>query len=238
MTGRLQKNAIQLLQRIGKTANSMGMDAFLAGGTVRDLLLGAKNLDLDIVVEGEAIKLGEKLSQELNAALVVHKSFGTCTLVTKDNLKIDLTTARKETYKRPAAFPTVEFSSLKDDLARRDFTINAMAISLNKENFGQLIDFFGGARDLSQGVIRVMHDGSFIDDPTRIFRAVRFERRFGFSIDARTLKLIKAAIRKKMLEKVSKGRIQKEMILINKEKNRAKMLDRLREFPLWHYSAL
>lgn len=201
----------------------MGCAAFLVGGTVRDMVLGVKNLDLDIVVEGppdrcgdisragDAIKLGEKLLEKFGGALVVHRQFGTCTLVTKKGLKIDLATARKEIYARPAALPTVEFSSLKDDLARRDFTINSMAVSINKDDFGRLIDLCGGKSDLERGIIRVMHDKSFIDDPTRIFRARRFASRLGFSIEPHTLGLMRSAVKKGMLAKLSKYRINKEL---------------------------
>lgn len=217
ITRHIDKHTVRLLKRIGALAGSMSYAVFLVGGTVRDLILGVKNLDLDIVVEGDAIRLGEKLSEEIGGELVVHRQFGTCALVTKKALKIDLATARMETYKKPGALPDVRPSSLEDDLARRDFTINAMAMSINKNNFGRLIDPFGGRRDLARGAIKVLHNGSFIDDPTRIFRAARFESRPGFSIEARTLRLAKTAIRKGMLAKLSKYRIRKELVLILKE---------------------
>lgn len=223
------KEVIALLRRIGQLSNELGSSAFIVGGLVRDLLLGVKNLDLDIVVEGDAISFGRALSQELGGALVAHKRFGTATVVTKDKLKIDLATARKEIYERPAALPTVEFSSLKNDLIRRDFTINAMAVSLNKASFGQLIDFFAGEKDLSDGRIRVMHDASFIDDPTRIFRAVRFEQRFGFAIDGHTEELITSAIEEEMFDKVEPQRIRDELVLILKEKEPLKALERMSE---------
>ncbi|MBP7055893.1 MAG: CBS domain-containing protein, partial [Candidatus Omnitrophica bacterium] len=233
----LPREVVAMSKRIGSLANSTGLTAFLVGGVVRDILLGVKNLDLDIVVEGDAIKLGSLLAKELGAALVVHKRFGTCTVFTKGKLRIDLATARKETYERPAALPTVEFSSLKDDLIRRDFTINAMAISLNKNSFGQLVDFFKGREDLARGRIRVMHDGSFIDDPTRIFRAVRFEQRLGFAIDSHTADLIKHAVNVKMFSQVEPQRIRDEIVLILKEEDPLKALKRmsqLHEFRFLH----
>ncbi len=229
MASVLPGDIVALLKRMGKVSNEANYSAFVVGGLVRDLLLGVKNLDLDVVVEGDAIRLGHVLSRELDASLVVHRKFGTCSVVTKDKLKIDLATARKEIYEKPAALPTVEFSSLKNDLVRRDFTINAMAISLNKSSFGQLIDFFGGVGDLGHGRIRVMHDGSFIDDPTRIFRAVRFEQRFGFLIDGHTEGLIKHAIRKEMFDKVEPQRIRDEVVLILKEDDPLKALKRMAE---------
>ena len=250
MTSLLPKELMRLLKMVGKKSNSLGYGAFIVGGTVRDLIRGAKNLDpstrpeyvtglaqgqsracrgmdLDIVVEGDAIRLGRLLAQDLSGTLVAHKRFGTCTVVTKKGLKIDLATARKEVYERPGALPTVEFSSIKDDLARRDFTINAMAISLNSGDFGRLVDFFGGGHDLAEGRIRVLHDKSFLDDPTRIFRCARFESRPGFSIEAHTLRLAKEAIKKAMPAKVSAQRIRNELILILKEEGRLKALERL-----------
>ncbi|MFA6141694.1 MAG: CBS domain-containing protein [Candidatus Omnitrophota bacterium] len=227
MSAILPKDIMGLLKKIGREGNSRGYSVFVVGGLVRDLMLGAKNLDLDIVVEGDAIKLGHVIAKKLDAALVIHRRFGTCSVVTKGRLKIDLATARKEVYERPAALPTVEFSSLKDDLVRRDFTINAMAVSLNKPSFGQLVDFFGGERDLSSARIRVMHDASFIDDPTRIFRAVRFEQRFGFKIDNHTEDLVKHAIKIEMFDKVEPQRIRDEIILILKEDEPFKALSRM-----------
>lgn len=217
MAALLPKDMAGFIRKIGRRSDSLGYPAFVVGGMVRDLLLGKKNFDLDIVVEGEAIKLGGMLAKELGGAIVIHKKFGTCSLYTKNELKIDIATARKEVYEKPAALPAVEFSSLKDDLIRRDFTMNAMAVSINKKSFGQLIDFFGGERDISRRRIRVLHDGSFIDDPTRIFRAVRFESRFGFAIDHRAEELIKNAIEQSMFDKVEPQRIRNELMLILRE---------------------
>jgi tRNA nucleotidyltransferase (CCA-adding enzyme) len=146
-----------------------------------------------------------------------------------NKLQIDIATARTEEYERPAALPKVEFSSLKEDLYRRDFTINAMAVEINRDNFGLFIDFFGGKRDLESGVIRVLHDKSFIDDPTRIFRAVRFEQRFGFAIEEHTEYLIQHAIKKEMFKWTENQRIREELILILKEKSPEKAVFRMRE---------
>ena len=230
---------LALLKKIGALANHNHYTVFVVGGLVRDLILGAKNIDLDIVLEGDAIKFGSLVASQLGGTLVPHRRFGTASVVMpwpgkpqetrEGNLKIDLATARKERYERPAALPQVSFSTLKDDLIRRDFTINAMAVSLNKDNFGQLIDFFGGEKDLGDGRIRVMHDGSFIDDPTRIFRAVRFEQRFGFHIDSHTESLVKDAISKGMFGRTENQRIRDELILILKEAKPLKALKRMEE---------
>lgn len=237
----LPKRFLKMIKVIGSEADALGMNAFLVGGLVRDLLLDRKNYDLDIVVEGDAMHFGKILAGKIGGTLVVHKKFGTATLVNDwpswlgeslypDNkFKIDIATARKEVYKAPAALPTVQFSSLKDDLYRRDFTINAMAANINKERFGLFIDFFGGMKDLKKKAIRALHDRSFIDDPTRIFRAVRFEQRFGFEIEKHTEYLIKHAVKQKMFRRTENQRIRDELILILKEKKPEKAVLRMDE---------
>jgi len=227
MKALLPEYAMQILKKIGAMADDEGYSAFVVGGVARDLMLGVENLDLDVVIEGDAIKIGSILAKEAGSSLVVHKRFGTCTVVMKSGIKVDLATARKEVYPHPAALPTVEFSSIKDDLIRRDFTINAMAVSINRKNFGQLIDFFGGEHDLERGRIRVMHDKSFIDDPTRIFRAVRFEQRFAFTIDPHTEELIQTALDDRIFERVEPQRIRDEIILILKEREPLKAVKRM-----------
>lgn len=241
MRALLPKKLLELLNTIGSEADAKGISIFLVGGFVRDVLLGVKNYDLDIVVEGDAMEFGRILGDRIGGSLVVHKKFGTSTLVKDwpkwlgsslhpDNkFKIDIATARKEVYERPAALPTVQFSSLREDLYRRDFTINAMAVGINKDTFGLFIDFFGGMNDLQKGTIRILHDRSFIDDPTRIFRAVRFEQRFGFAIDKHTEYLIQHAIRREMFKRTENQRIRDELILILKEKNPEKTVFRMRE---------
>jgi len=206
-----------LLIFIGQAADKKRYRVFCVGGSVRDLLLGIKNFDLDIVVEDNAIKFSRILANDLKGSLVVHKKFGTATIVIPNRFKIDVATARTECYKYPASLPTVKFASIKEDLHRRDFTINAMAISINKNTFGELIDFFNGQRDLKAKEIRVLHNLSFVEDPTRIFRAVRFEQRFGFKIEPRTEGLIKTAVSLDMFGRTQKQRIRDEIILILSE---------------------
>lgn len=219
-----------LLKKVGHLSKSLNYKAYLIGGTVRDLLLGHESLDIDIVIEGDAIILGEKLAHELHGTIVSHKRFGTCTVTMPEHLKIDFATARKETYEKPAALPTVEFSSLKDDFKRRDFTINAMAVSLNEHEFGQLIDFFNGVEDLDKKIIRALHDKSFIDDPTRILRAVRLEQRLGFAIEPHTSNLIHKSIEKEIYKRVEEPRLRDEIVLILKEKEPFKIIKRLDDF--------
>ncbi|MCX5705817.1 MAG: hypothetical protein NTZ92_07175, partial [Candidatus Omnitrophica bacterium] len=201
--------------------------AYLVGGFARDLILGVKNFDLDIVVEGDGIAFAEEFSRELQAKLIRHRRFGTATALVKLHLKVDFSTARKEFYPEPAHLPVVESGSLRDDLFRRDFTINAMAISIADHGFGELVDFFDGKVDLRRKKIRVMHKLSFIDDPTRILRAVRFEQRYDFRITPETLKFLKDAVRQKMLDKVQPQRLRDDLILILKENMPIKELRRI-----------
>jgi tRNA nucleotidyltransferase (CCA-adding enzyme) len=219
-----------LLKRIGALAKASGCKAYMVGGIVRDLLLGSENFDIDIVIEGDAITFAERLARELHGTILAHKRFGTATVTTPEYLKIDFATARKETYAHPAALPTVEFGSMKDDLIRRDFTVNAMAVALNEHEFGQLIDFFDGAGDISRRTIKALHDKSFIDDPTRILRAIRFERRLSFTVDVHTANLMHKSIEKEIYKKIAKPRLRDEIILMLKEKEPYAMIRRLDSF--------
>lgn len=209
--------AVALIREIAGKAGKLGYSAYIVGGTVRDILLGRKHVDIDITVEGDAIKLGKAVSKDTGAAITVYKGFGTCTLAFKDGSKIDLATSRRETYKRPGAMPVTKPGTLKEDLKRRDFTINAIAASVMAKDFGNIYDLFDGIGDLKSGVIRIMHPKSFTDDPTRIFRARRFAARFGFKIEPRTDLLMKKALINRALDTVSPARIQKELMLISKE---------------------
>ncbi|MEK6732056.1 MAG: hypothetical protein AABY55_00355 [Candidatus Omnitrophota bacterium] len=216
---------MKIIELVGKTADKLKIKAYIVGGPVRDKLLGIANYDLDFVVEGSGIKFAETLNKKLKGKLTTYRAFGTATIELIKGKRIDIVTARKETYKYPAAYPAVKPGAIEDDLFRRDFTINAMAISVNKKNFGNLVDFYGGQKDLNKGVIRVLHDKSFMDDPTRIFRAVRFSVRFGFKIEPYTKKLIKEAISDGLLGEVNAGRIRKEIELFLKENDSKKCLD-------------
>lgn len=225
----LPKELRELIYLARDVASRNNMPAYLVGGFVRDLILGVKNLDLDIVVEGDGIKFAEGLSEKLGAGLIRHRRFGTATVILKKYLKIDIATARREYYPHPAHLPEVTRGILKDDLMRRDFTINAMAISINRQDFGRFIDCFGGKKDLADKNIRVLHDLSFIDDPTRILRAIRFEQRYNFKIEPKTLEFLRQANRSKMLEMVSRERLRDELILILKEERPLKPLIRIEE---------
>jgi len=225
----IPKDIYRLLREIAQAAERNHMRIYLVGGFVRDLILGKLNFDIDIVTEGEAIKFARILTKQLKATLKLYPRFKTARLNLKDGLKLDLASARTEVYTQPAALPVVKLSSLQDDLYRRDFTINALALGLNQNNFAQLIDFFNAEQDLKQKKIKVLHDLSFMDDPTRILRAVRFEQRFDFKIDKYTERLIHAAVDLKMLERLSKSRLANELVLLLSEPHPVKVINRMNQ---------
>ncbi|MBE3584610.1 CBS domain-containing protein [Desulfofundulus thermocisternus] len=225
----------EIMRRAGETAARLGCRVFAAGGVVRDILLQAGNLDIDLVVEGDGIALAGALAGAYGAQVRAHRRFGTAEVLFPDGFKVDVATARVEFYEYPAALPRVESSCLRHDLYRRDFTINAMAVDLNGENFGDLIDFFGGRQDLQQGLIRVLYSLSFIEDPIRLLRAVRFEQRYGFKIEPQTLKLMEEAVRREVLTRVSTERLWEELKHILLEKEAGRMLERLHQLGMWPF---
>ncbi len=189
---------------------------YLVGGYVRDITLGIEPIDIDVVVEGDAIKAARALNQQLEGKLHVYEEFGTASIITKDK-RVDLASARIEKYNSPAQLPHVYPSTINEDLNRRDFTINAMAMSISRDNFGELFDPFNGLQDVKNGLIRVLHKNSFIDDPTRIFRALRYKNRFSFKLEKRTKVLMKEAIDKKIISHLTGQRIFNELKLIFQE---------------------
>jgi len=218
-----------LLSDIAAQAEALGMPCYVVGGFVRDLLLGQSINDFDIVVEGDAIKLGKSLVKEYGGKLTPHYKFHTAIwhLPLTFNVQratLDLITARSETYPHPGALPTVKPSTIDDDLRRRDFTINAMAVRLDGDHFGELLDPLNGQADLEKKIIRVLHPRSFIDDPTRIFRAVRYEQRYSFRFELSTLNAQPA-----IFSPLSGERIRHEFDLIFAEENSAAMFARLHE---------
>ena len=211
-------------------AASEGYDGvYLVGGTVRDILLGEESFDVDIAVEGDAIELAGRIADELGGRCRPHEKFGTAVVLYGDRERIDVVTARTEFYDAPAALPSVEHASIREDLFRRDFTINAMAVSLKGEDFGRLVDPFGGRRDLAEGTIRVLHNLSFIDDPTRIFRAVRYENRYGFRMDASTARLARGCIEMGLVGDLSSSRLRDELVALLEEDDVGHTILRLAE---------
>jgi len=225
----LPRDLLLLVRDAARIARELGHSTYLVGGFVRDLIIGQANLDLDIVVEGDAIQLAHKLAGQYGGRVHAHTRFGTAIWIVDEdeNLHLDFATARTEFYEYPSALPDVERSSIKLDLHRRDFTINAMALCLDPERYGALLDPYGGEQDLTRGLIRVLHNLSFIEDPTRILRAVRFEQRFGFTIEARTAQLIDDA--RNLLGQVSGQRLRHELDLIFNEAEPERALARLQE---------
>jgi len=232
MEERLPSAVMQLLKNIGRKAGDMGLQAYAVGGFVRDLLLRNENFDIDVVVEGDGIRLARALAEEGKGELRVHRRFGTATLRLSDRYRLDLATARLEYYEHPGALPQVEHSSIKLDLYRRDFTVNALAIHLHPDHFGELIDFFGGQKDLKERVIRVLHNLSFVEDPTRVFRALRFEQRIGFQIARQTHMLMENAARMELFGRLSGKRLFRELVLCLSEEKPLPVLKRLRDYGL------
>ncbi len=223
----LPAEAVDSLRALGRLGDERGVRVHAVGGFVRDMLLGTRNLDIDIVVEGDGVEFAQAAADVLGSRVTVHRRFGTAVLVISKELHIDVTSARTEYYTRPGALPTVERSSLRQDLFRRDFTVNAMAACVNAECFGAMADPFGGLRDLERGTLRVLHSLSFVEDPTRVLRAARFEERFGFKMDGATEELAHRAVEMGMLEEVSGARIREEMLDIIDEDSPATVFERL-----------
>jgi tRNA nucleotidyltransferase (CCA-adding enzyme) len=240
---------LDLLKKIAKAAQEQRAAIYIVGGFVRDLLLKRPSLDFDIVVEGDAIKLARAIQSKYGGRITMHKRFGTAKWflepIVADNrhleedgeqlatdksqlpITLDFITARREFYTHPTALPTVESGSIKLDLHRRDFTINTLAIRLDGHHFGDLHDYWGGYNDLRQGLVRVLHSLSFIDDPTRMLRAVRYEQRYSFNLGLRTRQLLLAAL--PMLERISGDRVRHEIDKTLAEENAPQILDRLQE---------
>lgn len=229
------KTTLDRLIKVGEIASSLGYNAFIVGGVVRDLILRKLNYDIDIVVEGDSLKLVQNFAKLRDVKITEHRKFGTARLTFKDGKTIDVATARIEYYPSPASLPTIESGSLKLDLYRRDFTINTLAIKLNPSSFGELIDYFGGLRDIKEGIIRVLHNLSFVEDPTRILRALRFEVRFNFKISKHTMYLIKNAIKMDIFRLISGSRLFTELELIFQEDEPHKILDKIDQLGIIGY---
>lgn len=223
---KLPPELLHLLQETGRAAASKGERTYLAGGTVRDLLLGRPGADLDLVVEGKAIRLARQVAKMHGWEIKTHPRFGTATLH-QANFKLDLVTARSEIYTHPGALPEVKEGAILTDLARRDFTINAMAISLNPEDFGVLLDPHDGRADLNSKLIRILHPGSFADDPTRILRALRYEQRLSFRLEEETEKLLRRSANN--LTTVTAERWWHELELILEEESPEKIIRRAQQ---------
>ncbi len=235
MAQNVPEKLLDLLRQAGSLAAEKGYSLYAVGGFARDLLLERPTFDVDLVVEGDAIGLAQELAHTLGGRVRSHRRFGTAKWILPEAWRnnatapetLDFVTARTEFYERPTALPTIERSSIKQDLHRRDFTINTLAVRLNPDRWGELLDFYGGRQDLEDGVIRVLHSLSFVEDPTRILRAARFEQRFHFAIEPRTEQLISDAVG--LLERVSAERVRHELELIMAEAEPERVICRLAE---------
>ncbi len=220
---RFSGELLGFLQIAGKLADGRGENLYFVGGIVRDLLLNSPNYDLDLVVEGDAPSLARLLAEAKGGKVVIYSHFGTAKLKWRD-LTFDIATARLETYAQPGALPKVSPGTIYKDLQRRDFTINAMAVALNPTHFGNLIDPYNGKKDLEQGIVRVLHSKSFIDDPTRIFRALRYEQRLNFHLEQKTEELLcQDAI---FIHEVTGERLRHELELIFEEEHPERVFSR------------
>ena len=223
----LSPEQLALLRTVADAAAARQMPLYLVGGFVRDLLLGQTATDFDLVVEGDAIALARALAEQFGGRVTAHARFGTAQWFQPDSVHhaVDFISTRSETYKHAAALPTVKPGGLTDDLARRDFTINTLALRLDGSHWGELRDDLGGLEDLKRGLVRILHSRSFLDDPTRLFRAVRYEQRYGFQVAPETLVLISPA--RQGIGALSAERIRHELDLILEEDKAAAMLGRL-----------
>ena len=229
---RLSARLFNRLKTIGEVADGLGYGAYVVGGFVRDLILYRLDEDVDIVIEGDGIAFAKKYARLEGARIHTHEKFGTAVIIFKNGYKIDVASARLEYYKFPAALPTIEMSSIKLDLYRRDFTINTLAIQLNSEKFGMLIDFFMAHKDIKEKIIRVLHNLSFVEDPTRVFRAIRFEQRYGFTIGKLTTGLIENAVNMNFFRGLAGRRVLTELKQILEEENPVPAIIRLNDFDL------
>jgi len=221
-----------VLELAGDVAEGRGESVYMVGGVVRDLLLRRPNEDVDLVVEGDGIAFARELAEAAGGSCHPHEPFMTAVVILPEGRRVDVASARTEFYRTPAALPEVETSLIRQDLYRRDFTINALAIVLSKDRFGTLVDFFGGRKDLDRREIRVLHSLSFIDDPTRAIRAVRYARRLGFTITGDTRNLIETALREGVFDRLSGQRLRNELQLLLAEAHPAAALGLLAELGL------
>lgn len=235
----LPPEELAFLHLIADEASTRNLPVFIVGGFVRDLLLGHPGLDFDVVVVGDAVALARALAKKHGGKVTAHPRFGTARWTTDRGRwtvdgglqpGIDLITARRETYAKPGALPDVTPSTIEDDIRRRDFTINTLALRLDGGHFGELVDLYNGAADIASKTIRVLHPASFLDDPTRMFRAVRYEQRYGFAIVPETLDLIPSM--RPLVAQLSAERMRHELDLVFDEPRAASMLARLDELGL------
>lgn len=232
---RLDAVSLALIRWIAREADKERLKVYLVGGSVRDLVLRRGGLDLDIVVCGKAISFARRLARKKKVRCVAHQAFGTASLIFSDKFHVDFVSARKERYQKAGALPHVRSGTLEEDLARRDITINAMALALNKGVFGKLVDPYGGLKDIRDRTIRILHAKSFEDDATRILRAVRFEQRFDFQMSWQTVRLLRRALKAGFVGTIKPPRYFAEFVRLLSEENPCKCLRRLQALHGWGF---
>jgi tRNA nucleotidyltransferase (CCA-adding enzyme) len=231
----LPEKYYKIFLEASRIADLLNTRVFIVGGFVRDLILRKKNFDFDFVVTHDGIAFAMELASALNGKCIKHEKFKTALVVLKDGTRLDIATSRYEYYETPGALPKVIKGHLYHDLYRRDFTVNAMAISLNKVDFGHLVDYFGGKKDLKEKTIRVLHSLSFVDDPTRLIRAIRFKNRFKFKIGKTTVSLMKAAVSNKSYKNISGFRFLKEIKVLFSQDNASMVFGDLEKYKIFHF---
>lgn len=229
LIARLPEKYLEILSSAGELADRMEVTCYLIGGIVRDLVLGAENIDIDLLIEGDGISYAHEFAGKYEAQVIENPRFRTAKVVIEDGLVLDIATAREEFYTKPGALPEVASAGIRDDLVRRDFTINTLAIQLNARNWGLFIDHFGALQDIENKLIRVLHTFSFVDDPTRILRALRFSERFGFSLEKQTEELLHRALKEGRLDEVTPERIRDEVLLCLRENQPWPIIRRIAE---------
>ena len=232
LQSQLPAHVVGLLGEFGQIGDRLGVGVYAVGGFVRDLLLRKVNLDIDIVVEGDGIEFARQVEKVMQCRIRPHERFGTAVIIFPDDFKVDVASTRTEYYLEPGALPKVEHSSIKLDLYRRDFTINTMALALNADKFGDLLDFFQAQRDLHEGALRVLHNLSFVEDPTRVFRAIRFEQRLHFHLGKHTEALLTSAVRMGFVGKIGGFRVYNELLHIFNEADPVASVKRMVELEL------
>ncbi len=227
LLAKLSLSEFTILALAGEAADALGVSCYLVGGIVRDLVLGRSNVDIDFLIEGDGIEFAHGLAEFLDARVHENPRFRTAKIILPDNQHIDVATAREEFYIKPGALPTVVAAGIRDDLVRRDFSINTLAIQLNSRSWGRLVDHFGGLSDIEAEKIRVLHTFSFVDDPTRVLRALRFSARYGFELENQTAELLRRALMEGRLDEVSPERVRDELVLCLNEEDPWKVLGRI-----------
>lgn len=219
----------EIVVSASRILDRLGLKGYLVGGIVRDMVLGCPNIDIDIVVEKDGIKFARELSEVLGGEINVYEEFLTSSILYLDKA-VDIASLRKEVYAKCGSLPKVSEGTLEEDVRRRDFSINSLYMSINSKNFGQVIDMCEGIADLERGSVRVLHNQSFIDDPTRIFRGIRFIARFGYTFDRATKRLLKEAVINDVFSQISMERIRAEFQLILKEKNVGEAIRQMKKY--------